>query len=579
MSAFEFLAAIPNRKTPGQSWSIECADRPDLVCGESPRFWTSNNVPMIDLGDAGRIWGILFSKSSDNALDRLPARAPVGRGHEALAHWLVSQCWGGYVALLADGANGTLAVMVDPSGLFPVYRFKTRTHIILASHPDLIFRASRMPAAVSWQKLRFHLYWPELRQCSTCLDGITELGPGELLPIVDDPRAGRRIWRPDDFMPGDASMSLEEAAEQLKHLAVQMVGAWANVLGPVAVAASGGVDSSFICGALKCNDVPFALITVATADPSGDERHFVHILGEYLAVETVSAIYNPSAIDPRETVSKGMARPTRKTFMAALDAALFEAGQTIGAKTIFDGNGGDNLFCFLHSAAPIVDRLRVRGITRGNLSTFLDMCRVTGCDIPTMSRAVVRRLVTPNRFPFRAADTRLLTISTGDSERPAPLYPWLGTDVAKHSGKRDHLALIMNAQHHSHGLAGNGLPRFSPLMSQPLLEFCLAIPTWLWCEGGINRALARAAFASELPREIVMRTSKSGPDSFIRRSFVEHRPAIKEMLLDGLLAQNGVIDQLAVETALGTDSSSGDSIIYRLIDLLEAESWARSWTG
>ncbi|KUO56542.1 MAG: hypothetical protein APF78_09445 [Sphingomonadales bacterium BRH_c3] len=160
-----------------------------------------------------------------------------------------------------------------------------------------------------------------------------------------------------------------------------------------------------------------------------------------------------------------------------------------------------------------------------------------------------------------------------------PLTPWLDTEVDRHRGKRDHLALIMRAQNHLHCLGVAGLPRFSPLMSQPLLEFCLGVPTWLWCAGGINRAPARSAFARDLPPEIVRRTSKAGPDSFIRRSFSDNRSTIRAMLLDGLLARQSLLDLAAVEQALGVDAMAGGSIIYRLLDLAEAEAWARSWQG
>jgi len=52
---------------------------------------------------------------------------------------------------------------------------------------------------------------------------------------------------------------------------------------------------------------------------------------------------------------------------------------------------------------------------------------------------------------------------------------------------------------------------------------------------------------------------------------------IREGLLDGLLASQGVIDRGATEAALSVDALSGDSIVYRLLDLIEAEAWARSW--
>lgn len=575
MKALRFVLAAPLQK-PQLFQKIETAVELDQVCAGGPRLWTNDGVPIIDLGEAGHIVGLVFPKTSTTPLRCFPPDAPLKGGPAALAAWLMRACWGGYVAFLSDRATGRIEAIVDPSGLFPVYRSKTPTHIILDSHPDLVRTASGAPLVVSWQALRSYLIRPELRQISTCLVGITELPPGELVRIDERSLRGERIWRPDDFMPGRITMSFDEAAEELRAIAIPVIGAWAKILGPVAVAASGGVDSSFICAALKAGDENFTCVTISTADASGDERAFVHMLGDHLGIQTKSAIYDPKTVDPQRGVSAGLARPTRKAFMAALDTALFQAGRSVGANVIFDGNGGDNLFCFLHSSAPVVDRLRCEGLGRGVFLTFLDMCRVTGCDMPTMARATMRRL-SRHEFPKWPADNSLLAGVPEALEGFEPLTPWFQTDVGRHGGKRDHLALIMRAQHHVHGLTTCGLPRFSPIMSQPLIEFCLGIPTWMWPEGGINRALARSAFAAELPREILARTSKSGPDSFIRRSFDQHRPTIRNLLMDGLLAQHEVIDRCAVDNALNTDVISGGDIVYRLLDLAEAESWARSW--
>ena len=41
---------------------------------------------------------------------------------------------------------------------------------------------------------------------------------------------------------------------------------------------------------------------------------------------------------------------------------------------------------------------------------------------------------------------------------------------------------------------GNEAERISPLFSQPLMELCLRIPTYVLTEGGWDRAVARRAF-------------------------------------------------------------------------------------
>ncbi len=576
MKAVKFVLAVPMASHP--SATLKRSRRREELSGKSPSLWTDDDTALIDLGEAGVILGVLFSRSSFELLKRLPGDAPEGSNIDRLMAWLIEECWGAYVAIHTSCQTGAVQILVDPSGLLPVYSAETATHRIFASHPELLRQTSGFELVPSWPAIHAHLSRPNLRQRVTCLAGVSELAPGELIVAGERHVSRRQLWRPEEFMPSKPRISCEEAAEQLRELATPILGAWARRLGRVAVAASGGVDSSLVCAALAEAEQPFDCVTLATADPSGDERTYVRMLGEHLGVSIIDRIYDIRAIDPLVCVSAGLARPSRKTFMAAVDAALFDAGQSLEADVIFDGNGGDSLFCFLHSAAPLVDRLLCEGPGRGLAATFVDLCHLTGCSMPTMMRAAVGRLFRRRSSGLWPADLRLLS-GAFEPDRVDPLSPWLETRVGCHPGKRDHLSLLLRSQNNMNGLAAGGLPRFSPLLSQPLVEFCLGVPTWVWCAGGINRAPARAAFAADLPRGILERVSKAGPDSFVRSIFDTHRHTYRDLLLEGLLVRHGLLDREAAETALNADYRSEGSIIYRLLDLVETENWARSWSS
>ena len=577
MRAVKFVMAFPVESDNGASYPIERAESADMVCGPGPRLWSDSETPLIDLVDGGVVLGILFSRKSGTPVLDIPSARSFPSDPEFLANWLVQKCWGGYFAALRQAGTGKFALLVDPAGQCPVYKVQTQTHVIVASHPELLQQASGNSLNVSWQALYAHLRRPDLRQRVTCLEGVTELAPGELVQSGGGPQSTLALWHPQTFIPSGPAPTYQEAAEELHSIAVKVIGAWAQRLGPVAVAASGGVDSSFICAALAKAQIDFSCITVATSDPSSDESQFVRLLGRHLGRKTICATFDLERIDPLRAASAGLPRPSRKSFMAALDTAVLEAGTSVGAAAVFDGNGGDSLFCFLHSAAPIVDRLRSERSGSGLVSTFLDMCKLTDCDAPTMAKAVMRRLFREQRFGEWVTDHRLL--SDYDCPLIDPVSTWRSTDVGPHGGKQDHLVQIMRTQNNVHGVAACGLPRLSVLMSQPLVEYCLSVPTWLWCTGGINRALARDAFAAELPREIMLRTSKAGPESFLHSMFAKHRRAIRDLLMDGLLARHGLIDRSAVDKAMQVDALSGGATIYRILDLTEAENWARSWRG
>lgn len=571
MNSAPFVLAVPcpGATVPGDPLRRE----PELgrLLTDGPRLWIGEDTPSLDLGEGGHLIGFLFRRNSAQRVrDRMELETCSG---DKAADRLVTEFWGAYLAVLRLPGD-EIALLSDPSGLFPVYCSRTPTHFVATSDPRLFERVTGRSNPIAWAALKRFLVRPELRTQETCLTGVEELIPGTLLFLRED--RVQPIWTPSAFFPRAPYRRLDEAARELRELAIIVVGAWSDTLGHVAVAASGGLDSSLICAALRAGAKDFSCATLSTADPSGDERVYVAMLAASLGAKWSERIYEPADFDPTSSASQGLPRPGRRSFVASIDALLADCARELGADIVFDGNGGDNMFCFLHSAAPVVDRLYAEGPGRGVLETLIAMCRVTDADIYTMVRASLRRL-RRGASGERAGDTRLLAAGgSGDDASDFPI-PWRGLDFGRQLGKRDHLELIMRTRNRIHGL-GVGPRRFSPLMSQPILEFCLGVPTWLWFEGGLNRAIVRAALSDALPPALLARTSKAGPDSFIRQAFDCHRAAIRERLLGGLLDRHGIIDRTEVERALATDISSPDSIVYRLLDLAEAENWARSWT-
>ena len=94
-----------------------------------------------------------------------------------------------------------------------------------------------------------------------------------------------------------------------------------------------------------------------------------------------------------------------------------------------------------------------------------------------------------------------------------------------------------------------------------------------------NRAVARAAFAADLPDLIVERRTKGGPDGFAAEVYETHRGQIREQLLGGMLRDHGVIDGTAVEAALSGDAMVRNLDFIRLLQLADAEAWARLTTS
>lgn len=574
MRQVAFILALPLHGNP--CGIVSLAPDPTSLPLSQASLWCREGVRLFDGGASGFVLGHVFSRHSAAPVRKEDIFPTCPTNPFDQARFLLDHFWGAYLFAARDPSNGYWRVMVDPSGLLPVYRKVHDDTLLLSSDPGLFVQCTGVRHRVSYEAIEAHLRRPDFRLRRTCLASIDELVPGALVQ-TDPSLPVTQLWQAEDFAKRNSRLTFEEHAEELRHISTNVIDHWVQRFGQTLVAASGGVDSSLICAAAHSADHQFGCVSVTTADPSGNEIPYAQAVAEVCEARFVERLYDPLLFDPARSASAGLARPSRRAFLVVLDTVLRDAMVELGAKVVFDGNGGDNLFCFLHSSAPLVDRLRKDGPGPGALATLLDMCRITGCSVPTMLLAATRRLLARGPFDVVPEDNSFLNGSAADVQF-LPLTAWPVAGQGKRMGWKDHLMLMMLGQNHIHGVS-TPLPRFSPLASQPLVEFCLAVPTWQWAQGGRNRALARHAFSDILPRSVLARTSKAGPDSFILAAFHRNRAVIAERLLDGLLAAARIIDRSAVEHALHIDANQNGAAISRLLDLLEAENWARSWTA
>ena len=549
--------------------------------GVSPdmQVWVSDRTPILTLpGQRGWIIGNLFRKDEEaSSVTTLSAREAekllASRGQT-----LIDDLWGSYVAVLCPGHGAPPLLVRDPSGFMPAYLYRSARDAYCASDMACFVEAGIVTPAVNWDEVLGHLLAQELRRRRTCLAGVSELGPGQAT-VIDGPEPERVLWRPSDHV-APLEGSSEEIAQRLEAIVVSSVGALARSHGRILASVSGGLDSSIVSAALAGATHPFTCFTLATRDPSGDERRYAREVASACQVDCIDDFYAPDQIDPTRSMAQHLPRPVGRLFMQQIEHSYHAAATQVGADAVFTGNGGDNVFSFLHSAAPAVDRIISEGLERAALGTVRDMCRITGCDIWTMARGMGRVFLRRKRPYAWPRDLRLLSPDAAGQLLSPALTPWLDNTEALLPGKRAHIIMLMRIQNFIEGYdRRRSLPIVAPLLSQPVVELCLAIPSWKWAERGVNRSMARDAFRRCLPQSTLARTAKAGPESLTAALFERALPVLREHLLDGLLRQHGVIDRVAVEEALIRTATRRSQLFHRLLALAEAEAWSRYWAG
>lgn len=476
--------------------------------------------------------------------------------------------WGNFA--LFDAA--TPGVYRDPSGAVSVYQCVKSGEDVFVSDAELASRLGLIEGASA--SLTFAVHWlqyPFLRTRNAGLDGVTEILPGVR-------RSRRRsgewhdecLWRPSSFIARREGIAdPDRATRALRTCTLAAVAAQCGNKSSL-LQLSGGVDSSIISVCLHAAGADFEAANFATRAVDGDERQYARdvasrsnaLLKELLEPECASLE------EVRTAAFRPLTNPLLSPFQAAIEAALRESGRSV----LIDGGGGDNIFCYVTSAAPVIDAFLAGGY-RAGIHAIHDVAARASSNVWQVSAAALRRFVRPIRGwrEDRTFLNREMLLDECES------HPWLEGLGQALPGKREHVRALIDIQHFLDRGVSPAVRRLHPLMAQPMLELCLRIPSWLWSRGGRDRAVARDAFRDLLPQSVFHRRSKGSLESLFHRSFSRLRDEMVEMLLTGELHGSGLLDAASLEGALQSSDAESNDVQLRISELVALEQWLLYW--
>ena len=567
-----------------RAWS-----RPGLqvfAAGLAPRI---HEVLPFD-GDGGVVLGKLFRRGDGAAstapvmLDAADSASIVRSGGTAL----VRGFWGRYVAFWHDPLVGCW-VLRDPGGSLPCYRLQHEGLTILFSWlEDILDCFPGLPRPrVNTDGLAAHLVLGELGGRATALEGVTQVLPGERLSLHVAPGSSSLLWNAFDQARLPPIDHLPTAEAALRQTVRDCALAWASCHDRILLRLSGGVDSSILLSCLASGRTPAEVTCLNYHSPGADsdERHYARLAATraqrtLLERERVSGFRLEPILEAARLPTPGS--HVGRMGSARMDAAL--AAQT-GASALFTGGGGDQLFFEFRQWWPAADHLRLRGFDRAFLRAAMDAARLGKVSVWRVLRlALADRL---RRHPPVQTPGRYLTLVTQDTiaqvceaaRDPRFVHPALLADTPLPIGKWTQAMQLMHPVSCYDPLEREAAPELvNPLLSQPLVELCLRLPTYVLAHGGRGRALARRAFADDLPPEIANRQSKGGMEEHLRAVLLGNLDFIRALLLDGELVRRGLIDRGRTETALSGRPTTLASRAGEIHIALGVEAWLRRWS-
>ncbi|OBR77258.1 asparagine synthase [Xanthomonas arboricola] len=533
-------------------------------------LYASDDTPVLGLPGGGALIGHVFSQR-DNAplLDGASLHALSAAQR---TRYLIETHWGEYLLLHAPRVDpSAITVMREPSGgvacVYALQHGFITSDIAIATHAGVYTRE------IDWDSIAHHLYYPHLKTERTGLVGVRELLPGSQLCLQSNHSSVEQVWNPWDFVAASRRRHDPlDAQAQLRQAVASSVTCWARTDASVLLELSGGLDSSILAACLKDTTARVACCNLVTPVPGADERHYARQMSDLLGTELIVRTLGFDAA-PVDFAPPAHAVAPSTWFLQHASNALKEAiGTQLAITSFFSGGGGDTVFCNTRTAAPAADAFRAGGL-RAGFSAVHALAELHQCTLWKAGRLTIKKLLAkagPPRKPERSF------LPGTQAEIPLQSHPWFDAPPDSLPGDRERIVDLAGTQVFRDGLARSASWHLRmPLLSQPVVEACLTVPSWMWIAGGRNRAVARDAFADVLPAQILHRRSKGTFMNYSGAVYRRGRQQIRDYLLQGRLAGQGLLDADALRYHFDHTLADGDHSVMRIFDLCAVENWVR----
>lgn len=501
---------------------------------------------------------------------------------------VIDTLWGNYIALFVDWAKNTITLLRSPMSTLPCFYARQRDVIYLYSDFNLSPTLLEDDVRVDHDELLSRFFSVGVPTGRTGLADVKELAAGSQIRIrqsrvAEMPMIENR-WSFNELAAAAADQTFSDAAARTGSAVDSVINAYESLMATPLLQLSGGFDSTVLLSAFCKNAYRNRLTCVNYFYPdseASDERRFARLVAKHFGVD-LDELPIATNVNLSETFGRAPLRPvpSGEIFSMGVSDQLISIGQERGADYRVTGEGGDQLFCQMPSVLPAIDYAATHTPGHDWFSAAFDATRLEGVSV----WHVLFRMLWDGRI--RKKPTRPIsppvtilhdTFVSGDVYRERAFeadIPWFESFSRLPPGKAAQVqSLALGFAQVSLTAHQQDLPVFYPLLSQPVVEACLGIPTYLSVQGGVTRAAAKAAFSDRIPAEIINRRTKGATHAFFSDTLERSWPFVKDRLMNGRLVSEGLLKHSAMETTLDQKEILRGESMRMLIRLLDTEAW------
>ena len=466
-----------------------------------------------------------------------------------------SRLRGMFALVVLDSRTNTVLIARDPMGEKPVAICEAQGALCFASEQTALVRGGAVAPRIDSALLPDYLLYGFVPEPDSLIDGVTKLPAGHYLTVdlLTGDRRITRYWDPLDSL-SDQPLSLDALVDAVRD-AVE-IATTSDV--PVAVALSGGLDSSLVAALASRSRPDLHAFTIGyegsgASDESSDAASFAATLGighttVRLATSDVAASFG-RICSARDEPIADIAGPGYD--------AVAHAARANGYPVLMNGQGGDELFWGyqwlrrLAIGARDGHPLRPEAPPRGRQAQATWVWTIAGLRSRAWERRVVEAWQGSDGIPLPLWEAQ-------------PGYPWLyrgirdllGVDGIEMrprfwnaTGVRDRVGALTTRAVMASYLRVNGLAQMdrltmhhsvearTPLVDRHLVELVMSTRLGLDVFGTEPKSVFREIAARVLPADVVARPKRGFTPpvrEWLRAIWAEHAGSAASVLIETL---------------------------------------------
>lgn len=538
----------------------------------------------------GVILGTLFKKRHEQLHSKVEELA--SSESEAIVNsrgiTLIDDFWGRYVAIVKEPEDGGTWILRDPQGGLQCFVANRRGVSIIFSHVEDCIATGLLTFTFNWRYLASYVWRRHGPIGETALAEACEVVPGERLHIHDDGRRSNASCWTLPVIVKRGRVDVEgEAKRLIRVTTMECIWAWASCYSDVLHFLSGGLDSSIVlhCLSTAPNEPNVTCANrFESSSAKSDERMFARIAAKAAGCPLMELEERVPNLRMEQLLHMSRtAKPAcylGRILHEHLDSVFIERVQP---SALFYGIGGDQIFYHNDLIQAVIDFALEKGLGRKLLALSMDVARARRTSVWSVLHAAIRaRWMRHTRAALEDVSSHRVFVNREllESSRNtgSGIRPWLQQDHDLPPGKLRHLeAMTLSAGVESTSKSWH-VDRVYPLVSQPIVELAARIPTYVLIAGGTARGLVRAAFASEMPPDIIRRRTKGGIDVYVKRVMKHNLHVLRELFLDGILVRERILDRAKIDRMLSRGRGwTATEVSELMVEHLSTEIWLRSW--